>query len=85
MLVIEFSLNPLDQGKSIAESVARAVDIIDRSGLSYEVGSMGTTIEGDWDEVMNVIKECVQAIREDSERVLFSIRGDLRSGKEESP
>lgn len=83
MLVVEFSVSTLDQGQSIAESVAKAVDIIDHSGLSYEVGSMGTTIEGDWDEVMKTVKLCVQEVSSDSNRIMFSIRGDLRTGQEE--
>lgn len=82
MLVVEFSVTPLDKGDSIAKPVAKTVEIISRSGLSYEVGPMATIIEGDWIPVMTVINECLQELKKDSDRIMFSIRGDLRNTKE---
>jgi len=82
MLMVEFAIDPLDKGPSIGELVARSVDIIDRSGLKYELNPMGTCIEGEWDQVMNVVRQCVDAIHKDSDRILFTIRGDLRAGVE---
>ncbi len=79
MVIVEFSLNPLDQGSSIAKPVSRAVDIISRSGLSYELGAVGTTIEGELDEVMDLLTECIEDLSRNSERVAFSIQGDFRT------
>lgn len=78
MVIVEFSLNPLDQGGSIAKPVSRAVDIISRSGLSYELGAVGTTIEGELDEVMDLLTECIEDLSKNSDRVTFSIQGDFR-------
>ena len=78
MVIVEFSINPLDQGSSIAKPIARAVDIISRSGLSYELGAVGTTIEGELDEVMDLLTECIEDLSKNSDRVAFSIQGDFR-------
>jgi len=51
---------PLDKGASVSAYVARAVRIIKESSLPYQIGPMATVIEGDWDEVMNVIDKCLQ-------------------------
>ena len=58
MLLIELSMSPMDQGPSVSKWVARALEIIDRSGLDYRLGPMGTCIEGEWDEVMAVVRRC---------------------------
>jgi uncharacterized protein (TIGR00106 family) len=78
MVIVEFSINPLDTGGSIAKPVSRAIDIISTSGLSYEVGAVGTTIEGELDEVMDLLTECIEDLSRHSERVTFSIQGDFR-------
>lgn len=82
MLIVEFSLDPMGFGDSMREPVARAVDIIDRSGLKYRVGPMGTCIEGEWDDVMDVIRDCVEEVESNADRILFTIRGDLHIGNE---
>ncbi|MGR3179435.1 MAG: MTH1187 family thiamine-binding protein, partial [Candidatus Anammoxibacter sp.] len=58
MVLLEFSMSPLDKGESVSKYVAGSLDIIDKSGLDYRVNSMGTVIEGDWDEVFDVMKQC---------------------------
>ena len=78
MVIVEFSLNPLDFGGSIAKPVSRAVDIISRSGLSYQVGAVATTIEGELDEVMDLLTECIEDLAQHSDRVSFSVQGDFR-------
>ena len=80
MLLIELSMSPMDKGVSVSKWVARALEIIDRSGLDYRLGPMGTCIEGDWDEVMAVVKRCWKAMGRDCSRVTFSIKGDWRRG-----
>lgn len=82
MLIVEFAIEPLDKSTSIADPVAKTVDIIAKSGLDYEVGPMATAIEGEWQPVMDVVEKCLKELRKESDRVMFSIRGDLRSGKE---
>jgi len=78
----EFSMFPVDKGESLSEYVARVLGIIDGSGLSYRLNPMGTVIEGEWDEVMEVIKECHQQLAQDCNRISTSIKIDYRKGKE---
>ena len=80
MLLAEFSLTPLDKGASVGAYVARSLDIIDRSGLPYRLGPMGTCVEGEWDTVMVLVKACLERMAEDCERISISFKGDWRRG-----
>ena len=81
MLLAEFSLTPLDKGESVSTYVARSLDIIDRSGLPYRLGPMGTCVEGEWDEVMTVLRDVFARMSEDCDRVSIAFRGDWRRGR----
>ncbi|RYG65906.1 MTH1187 family thiamine-binding protein [bacterium] len=81
MLLAELSIWPMDKGVSVAPYVARALDVIDKSGLAYKVGPLGTCIEGDYDAVMAVVKQCHEALWADSDRVMCSLKMDWRRGK----
>jgi uncharacterized protein (TIGR00106 family) len=81
MVLLEFSMSPFDKGESLSEYVARSLDIIDRSGLPYRLTPMGTIIEGEWDEVMQVVTACFEAMRQDCQRISTSIKIDYRAGK----
>lgn len=76
------SIAPLDKGASVGDYVARALDVIDASGVAYQLGPMGTTLEGTWDEVMGVIKACHDALIDDCERVSVLVKIDSRPGKD---
>jgi uncharacterized protein (TIGR00106 family) len=78
MLLAEVSMWPMDKGESVGHYVARLLDIIDRSGLPYKLGPLGTCIEGEWDEVMAVIGECHQALAADCNRIACTIKMDYR-------
>jgi uncharacterized protein (TIGR00106 family) len=67
-MVIEFSVVPVGQGEELAGAVARVLDIIDRSGLPYQLTAMGTLVEGDWDEVMGLVRRCHEAMRGETGR-----------------
>lgn len=81
MLLAEVSIWPMDKGESVGDYVARCVDVIDRSGLAYRLGPMGTCIEGDFDAVMEVIAQCHRALSEDCDRVTATIKLDWRRGR----
>lgn len=81
MILVEFSLTPLDKGESVSKYVARSIDIIDKSGLPYKVGPMGTCVEGNWDEVFGLIKKCFERMKEECNRISINIKGDFRKGK----
>lgn len=81
-VLLEFSMSPLDKGASVGKYVARSLDIIDRSGVPYRLNPMGTVIEGEWDEVFGVVRQCYEAMSADCERVSVSIKVDARKGAE---
>ena len=80
MLLAEFSMWPMDKGESVGEYVARLLDIIDKSGLPYRLGPLGTCVEGDYDAVMTVIKQCHDALAKDCKRIACTIKMDYRAG-----
>lgn len=81
-MIVAISISPsgADETGGVAESVARAVRVIRDSGLPHETNAMFTNIEGEWDEVMAVVKEAVFAVAETSPRVGLVLKADLRSG-----
>jgi uncharacterized protein (TIGR00106 family) len=79
-MIAAFSITPLGAGDSVSELVADAVRIVRESGLPNETNAMFTNIEGDWDEVMDVIKRCVDAVAEHAPRVSVVIKIDHRPG-----
>lgn len=64
----------------MSAAVAEAVRIVRASGLPNETNAMFTNIEGDWDEVMSVIKACVDAVAEVAPRVSVVVKIDHRAG-----
>ena len=80
MVLLEFSMFPLDKGESVSQYVARSVDIIDRSGLAYQTHAMGTVLEGEFGQVMDVVRRCYEAMGADCNRIECSIKIDARKG-----
>jgi uncharacterized protein (TIGR00106 family) len=80
MVLLEFSMWPVNQGESLSAYVARILDIIDKSGLPYQLTPMGTIIEGEWSEVMAVVTACFEAMQVDCNRIETSIKIDYCSG-----
>jgi len=81
MVLLEFSMFPLDQGDSLSPFVALSLDIIDRSGLDYQCHAMGTILEGDFDQVMGVVKQCFERMTQDCGRIECSLKLDYREGR----
>jgi uncharacterized protein (TIGR00106 family) len=79
-MLAEFSSFPVGKDVSLSKYVARSLDLIDKSGLNYKINPMGTVVEGEWDEVMSLIKNCHEAILADTERVVTNIKIDDRKG-----
>ena len=79
-MLCEFSIFPVDKGIHLSEHVARAVRLIEESGLPHRVYPMGTVIEGSWEDIMALIKKCHEAIARDSDRVVVNIHIDDRKG-----
>ena len=81
MVVLEFNMFPLDKGESLSQYVARGLDIIDASGLAYRCRAMGALLEGEFDQVMDVVAKCFQAMAADCHRIECSIKLDYRQGR----
>jgi uncharacterized protein (TIGR00106 family) len=81
MVVLDFTIFPLDKGESVSPYVARCLDIIDRSGLDYRCHAMGTTLEGDLDALLALVKQCFDALAVDCDRIECSVRLDYRKGR----
>jgi uncharacterized protein (TIGR00106 family) len=81
-MIVEFSLVPVGGGEELAGPVAAVVDIIDRSGLPYQLTAMGTLVEGEWDAVFGLIRKCHLRMRLDFPRVLTRVSVDDREGAE---
>jgi len=79
-MLIAFSVTPLGVGEGVGEVVAEAVRVVRASGLPNRTDSMFTTIEGDWDEVMAVVKDAVDAVAERAPRVSLVLKADIRPG-----
>lgn len=82
-MLFAFSIAPAttpDPDGSMSAAVARAVCIINDSGLPHETTAMFTTIEGEWDQVMPVVKAACDAVLEVSPRVSLVLKADLRPG-----
>ncbi|MFW6176337.1 MAG: MTH1187 family thiamine-binding protein [Thermoplasmatota archaeon] len=82
-MLAEFSVVPLDKRESLSKYVSQILDIVDNSGLEYKLTPMGTVVEGEWDEVMSMIKKCHHHMREHSNRVDTRIAIDDREGAED--
>ena len=80
MVLLEFSMAPLEKGASVGEYVARSLAIIDDSGLDYRLHAMGTIIEGEIEQVLGVLKKFLDAMAADCDRITCTAKLDYRRG-----
>ena len=79
-MIVAFSVTPLGVGEDVGELVADAVQVVRASGLPNHTDAMFTSIEGDWDEVMSVVKNAVNAVAAKTNRVSMVLKADIRAG-----
>jgi uncharacterized protein (TIGR00106 family) len=81
-MIVAFSISPVaeDETGGVGEAVAEAVRIVRESGLPSETNAMFTNIEGEWDEVMAVVKSAVDVVAARSPRVGLVLKADIRPG-----
>ena len=78
-MLAELEIVPIGtKSASLSRLLSTVASLIDQSGLDYRVGPMGTTVEGDWDRVMQVAKQCHQAMLQAADRVMTTIKIDDR-------
>ena len=81
-MIVAFSVSPSggEPDGGVSEAVARAVKVVRDSGLPNSTNAMFTNVEGEWDEVMDVVKRAVEAAGEGSARVGLVLKADIRPG-----
>jgi uncharacterized protein (TIGR00106 family) len=79
-MLIAFSVTPLGGGESVGDLVAEAVRVVRESGLPNRTDAMFTLIEGEWDEVMAVVKRAVDVVAAEVPRVSLVLKADIRPG-----
>lgn len=82
MVLLEMSIVPMGVGDSVSQYVAECVDLIDQSGLDYELHSMGTIVEGELPEVLALMQSCIEKMAQHSDRVTCSAKLDYRRGQQ---
>ena len=82
MVMLEFAMSPGGKGESISEWVARVIDVIDRSGVPYQLTPMGTILEGEWDQVIGVVSACFRELQRDCARIGVNLKIDYRQGSD---
>lgn len=80
-MIVAFSVTPIGVGEDVGEYVADAVRVVRDSGLPNRTDAMFTSVEGEWDEVMAVVRRAVEAVQERAGcRVSVTLKADIRPG-----
>jgi uncharacterized protein (TIGR00106 family) len=81
-MIVAFSISPGtgDETGGVSEAVAEVVRVVRESGLPCETNAMFTNVEGEWDEVMAVVKRAVDVVAARSPRVGLVLKADIRAG-----
>ena len=80
-MLIAFSVAPSGVGDSVSEAVAAAVAVVRESGLPNHTDAMFTTIEGEWDECLDVVRRACEAVGRYGDRVSLVLKADIRPGR----
>lgn len=80
-MLAEFSIVPVGTGSSLGNQLADVLKIVDTSGIPYKINPMGTVIEGEWKDIMKLIKKCHESVMKNGERAITRIIIDDRKGK----
>ena len=79
-MLVAFSVTPLGVGEGVGEVVAEAVRVVRDSGLPNRTDAMFTTVEGEWEETMDVVRRAVEAVAARAPRVSLVLKADVRPG-----
>lgn len=81
-MIAEFRITPVDAHGDFPKLVAEVLRVVSQSRLQYQLHAMGTTLEGELDEILEVVRCCHEELRKHSQRILIELSVDDRSGKE---
>jgi uncharacterized protein (TIGR00106 family) len=73
-MLVDLSIVPLNGNEHTSDEIARALSIIEASGVRYELTPAGTCLEGSWEEVMPVIERCHREVRKHAPHVVTLIK-----------
>ena len=79
-VLVAISIAPFGIGDELSKEVSQVISLIEDSGLNYRLGSMFTEIEGEWDEVMDLVKSCTMILAERGIRTELVLKADVRPG-----
>lgn len=83
-MLVAFSVSPTggdaNSDGSVGAAVAEAIRIVRASGLPNETNAMFTLVEGEWDEVMDVVRRATEAVAAVAPRVSLVLKADIRAG-----
>lgn len=82
-MLVAFSVTPMGGSESVGDVVAECVRIVRESGLPCETNAMFTNVEGEWDEVMDVLRACVEHAASTAPRVSVTMKMDYRPGADD--
>ncbi len=80
--ILNLAVFPLDKGAELATYVARVIDVIEASGMPYQLGPMGTAVEGDPRALFELANNCLETLQPDCERVYMAMHMDYRKGRQ---
>jgi uncharacterized protein (TIGR00106 family) len=81
MVLLEMSITPLGKGESVSQYVAECVELVEQSGLDYELNAMGTIVEGELSQVLDLMRRCIEQMATHSDRVTCAAKLDYRRGQ----
>ncbi len=77
-MLAELRITPVDAGKNFISEVASVVGVLARSPLHYQVHAMGTTVEGELEEILNLVRRCHAELHKSGSRILIELSIDDR-------
>ncbi len=81
-VLLEFAMFPTDKGESVSSYVSKIIDMVDKTGVDYQLTPMGTIIEcDDIDEALDIVKSSYKCLESDCSRIYSTLTFDIRKGE----
>ncbi len=80
-VMLEFSMYPLGKEESLSKHVSESLKIIAKSNVNYRFGPMSAVLEGEWEEVMKVVDQCYEKMKQNCNRIFCHISIDYREDR----
>ena len=80
-MLAELTMFPLGKVSGLSTEISKVLDLVEKSGLPYQLTAMGTMIEGEWDEVLDLVGRCRSRLLEDNERLYIVLKIDDHKGR----